>query len=97
MFRKLPVVRRKIKANLEEARKDFVKSIHGCDLDRDFVKDLPAGGNEQSTIINRIQYYQNMEGHFDYVHVLTMALSTFITSTFPPGSCFWSGLYQHGP
>jgi hypothetical protein len=48
---------------------ELVKSIHECDKNKDFICYLPPRGFQEESIMETIQYYQQMEGRFEYLRV----------------------------
>lgn len=69
LFRKIPAVRRQIQEGLDKTREELFISIHEFDKERDFIRALPSEGVEDVAILDRINKYQTMEGHFDYKKV----------------------------
>ncbi|KAI6220956.1 Pyridoxal-dependent decarboxylase domain protein [Aphelenchoides fujianensis] len=64
-FRRIPAVRRKIEQELHATSEGILKSIHGCDKERSFVKWIPEQGMSSAEILERAARYEQMNEKFD--------------------------------
>lgn len=66
LLRKFPSVQRQIQDNLKKTSEELVNSIHECDKERHFIRNLPLEQIDNGSVLERINKYLSMEGRFDY-------------------------------
>ena len=65
----IPSVNKQINDALNKTKEELIKSIHQYDQGMDFIREMPLRAITHDSIIRRINYYQEMEGRFDYIRV----------------------------
>jgi hypothetical protein len=64
-FRQLPWVQRKIAKEMAPAIRDIQHSIHQCDPQRIFIKEIPQNPFDLNVILEKAMEYERMNTHFD--------------------------------
>ncbi|KAL7079789.1 hypothetical protein ACQ4LE_001348 [Meloidogyne hapla] len=63
----VPSVNKQIQDALNKTKDELIHSIHQYDKGMDFIREMPLKSINNESIIKRIEYYQEMEGTFDYI------------------------------
>uniref|UniRef100_A0A915LIB7 sphinganine-1-phosphate aldolase n=1 Tax=Meloidogyne javanica TaxID=6303 RepID=A0A915LIB7_MELJA len=60
-------INKQIEEALNKTKEELIHSIHQYDKGLDFIREMPLKAINHESILKRIEYYQEMEGTFDYI------------------------------
>ncbi|CAK5033507.1 unnamed protein product [Meloidogyne enterolobii] len=63
----VPSINKQIEEALNKTKEELIHSIHQYDKGLDFIREMPLKAINHESILKQIEYYQEMEGTFDYI------------------------------